>query len=216
MNFHDVHQLVPTKGKRLTQFIDETELVLGIRFPLDYLDRASVLTLVDQEQVICGGAIVVLEPPFRSIRSIPTGSEVDFCVGKQEEWAEINGVWLNAEKKSPYLSFTFWSHLISHLLRTNKQHFIFTFDNSNNRMSQVANVFQPEVLYSGKTIKLEGMKTDSDETIAAVNRKVLSATQELLARRGIGKAEPQEEEIIQRIKKRRMLGAVNSVQKSRW
>lgn len=211
MNFHDVHQLVPAKGEKLTQFIDETELVLGIRFPTDYLNRASVLTLVDQRQVICGGAIVVLEPPFRSIRSIPTSNEVDYLsMAGQEDWAEINGVWLHTEKKSPYLSFTFWSHLISHLLRTSKQQFIFTFDNSNNRMGQVANVFQPEVLYSGRTIKLEGMKTDSDETIAAVNREVLSTAQELLERRGIGEAKPQEEEIIQRIKTHRIQGAVNS------
>ena len=203
MNPHDVHQLVQPEGEQRFEFLKQTESVLGIRFPDEYLLRGHVLSLVDQSQLICGGAIVVLEAPFRSVVAIPECTiDIRSKLGPPQECAELNGVWLLSGMKSPYLTFTFWRLLISHLLLTNKHRFIFTFDNSNDRMKEVAVVFKPEILYSGKTVKLEGMKEEADETIAIVNREGLVAVWEMLERRGIGEANPQEQKIIQRIERR--------------
>lgn len=197
----DVHQLVLANGDLLADFMDQTNEVLGIRFPDEYLSRGSVYALVDRSGLICGGAIAVFDAPFRSIVSIPKEQieRAHALMGDESECAEINGVWLLSTMRSPFLSFAFWRQLISQLMFTNKQRFIFTFENANDRMKELSVWLKPEILYSGKTAKLEGMKTEGDETIAIVSRESLVTVLEMLDRRGIGKAKPQEQMIIQQI-----------------
>lgn len=199
-----VHQLVEPNQDQLASFLKESTELLGIQFPKEYVERSTVLTLVDQQQLVCGGAIVVTEPPYRSLGAIPPNQQNEAWeeLNSTEHVVEVNGVWLAHELRSPYLSFSFWRHLITYLLSTDQKQFIFTFDNSNDRMMDVAKWLKPNVLYSGRTLKLEGMKSESDETIAWVDHESIKVVLELLERRGMGTPGAEEVEFISRIEKR--------------
>lgn len=196
------HRLDVPKLDQQKEFLRQTAAILEIEFPGEYIERGTILTLLNSTDEICGGAIVVSEPPFRSLEGIP-GNRDWSKIGSEKTIAEVNGVWLSSALKSPYLSFAFWQQLVSFLAHTKKQQFLFTFDNSNNRMRDFAAWLQPEILYSGKTKKLSGMKSSSDETIAIVSRESLLNLQAMLDRRNGGAANSnQEVKIIQRLEKR--------------
>jgi hypothetical protein len=182
------------------QYLKRTAEILGIVFPLNYIDRAEALVLRNQNEQLCGGVMLVLEGPFRSVDSIPAA----FCathkpLNSRQDVAEINGLWLAPEMKSPFLSFSFWSLLSRHLVKSGKSNFLFTFDNNNSRMKSLAKWLNPKELYSGKTLLMPGMKSESEETIALVGIDSIKVFLTMLERRGIGTAEPEEKEIISRL-----------------
>ena len=183
-----VHELVEVSGKRLAQYQRRTKGLLGIQFPFEYVSRGETLVMVDHRGEMCGGAMVVMSPPFRSIDSIPVechNDEINEFLGCPHT-AELNGVWLSAKEKSPFLSFVFWTLILKRLLEVKKQRFLFTFDNSNDRMKSLANWLKPKILFSGRTQLLPGMKSETTETIAVADSEPLVAFLKMLERRNIG------------------------------
>jgi hypothetical protein len=133
---------------------------------------------------MCGGVLVVQRGPFRSLLAIDrlaaTGLAAE--LNKATDVAEINGVWLAPDVKTPILPVTFWRQLIGFLLTSDKQKFLFTFDRQNRQMRKLTSWLRYDVLYSGPTHQLIGMKGPSDETIAVLYRDSFVSLNETLQR----------------------------------
>ncbi|MGI9518330.1 MAG: hypothetical protein ACR2NP_14840 [Pirellulaceae bacterium] len=156
--------------------LNRTHDALGIRFPVSYVNRGVLYSLVDHQGVPVGGAIVVLEPPFRSLAAIPgvrTATRADAM--QAGSVAEINGLWLCDRTRGLCASFNLWTQLLNKLLDTSCEQFLFTYDNANKQMAGLMKWAQPEVLYSGRTRQLPGMKSAAEETIAAASRRIVDS-----------------------------------------
>lgn len=178
-----VFRLTVCGGQRRQEYLQKAEKFLGIDFPPSYVERATILTLVDQLGEMRGGALVVNEPEFRSLLSIPPtaihGESPFVC---DTDVAEINGVWLSPEVRTPILPVTFWRQFINHLLTLPKHRFLFTYDHSNKQMRKITGWLRYDVLYSGLTEQLPGMQRPSHETIAVLHRDSFARLNETLHR----------------------------------
>lgn len=178
-----VYRLVVCDSSRFEEYHQKALEFLGVEFPVDYYNRSVTLTLIDQVGEMWGGAIIALEPEFRSLLSIPNRTkETTAGLEPISGVAEINGVWLAPGVKSPILPVTFWRQLINFLLTLDKDRFLFTFDLSNKTMRKIASWLRYEVLYSGPTHQLPGMIKPSCETIAVLNRDSFASLIETLNR----------------------------------
>lgn len=178
-----VFQLGVCDPSRSSEYRQKTAEILGIDFPAEYYDRSLILTLVDQADCMCGGALLVLQPEFRSLLSIPHLSENNAVrLGSTDDVAEINGVWLAPGVKAPILGVTFWRQLLAFLHTLDKQRFLFTFDRSNKQMRKITSWLRYDVLYTGPTRQLAGMKKPSDETIAILHRDSFNSLNEAFSR----------------------------------
>ncbi|QEG24250.1 hypothetical protein [Mariniblastus fucicola] len=178
------HRLVVLEGSSRTSYLKRTEEQLDIAFPTHYVDRADVLAVLDEDDQLCGGVMLVGSGPFRSIAGIPDQHRgAHQSLNERGDVAEINGLWLAPKMKSPFLSILFWRLLIGHLVKSKKNSFLFTFDNSNTRMKSLAFWLKPTKLYSGATLTLPGMKYSSEETIALINIEPVKVFLTLLERK---------------------------------
>lgn len=203
--FQNVYRLKEVSEERLPEYLKQNEEILDIQFPQEYLQRSTSYALLDQDDKICGGLIIAHRPPFRSLQSIPAEfiETTMETLGPVEEVAEINGVWVAPDFRSPFVSFSFWQQMIGVLLETGKRRFLFTINDYNLHMRGHVNVLEPQVLFSGKTIQLDGMKESTCETILSIPQESLPAVAEMLQRRGIGSAKPTETDLIRRIRSRK-------------
>lgn len=169
---------------RRDEYLRRTSDRLGVDFPSDYLERATILTLLDQLGEMRGGALVVSKPEFRSLLSIPTENHSQWIDGFRDvgDVSEINGVWLSPEVRTPILPVTFWRQLITYLLTQEKERFLFTYDHSNRQMQKIIGWLRFDILYSGLTECLPGMRQSSHETIAVLHRDSFARLSETLNR----------------------------------
>ena len=170
----------------LADFRDSVTRTLDIDFPNDYWDRAHCLALMGDDDQFWGGAMVIAQPPFRSLDSIPNSHSADIerrMDDLQSRVAEVNGLWLATGKRTQLISFTFWCQLAEHLLELPIDHFIFTFDPQNGPMVMLQNWLSADVLYSGTTLQLPGMRSPQRETIALVSHEAIARFHALLAGR---------------------------------
>ena len=178
-----VFQLKVCDPSRTGEYQQKTSDILGIDFPTEYYERSLILILLDQAGRMCGGALIVLHPEFRSLLSIPHPSEHHaFRLESTDDVAEINGVWLSPEVKAPILGVTFWRQLLTFLHTLDKQRFLFTFDRSNKQMRKITSWLRYDILYTGPTRQLPGMKRPSDETIAILHRDSFNSLNEAFSR----------------------------------
>ena len=168
------YQVTLATSEQLEEYAARTETALGIRFPLDYLSRSDVLLFVDGRGVTGGGGLIALEPPYRSLESIPAG--VTMPAGALHDLgsvAEINGVWLGPECRGSYLSYLFWRSFLEHALATGRKQFLFTYAHATRRIPTAYRLTRPRVLYSGVTRVLPGMKGPGRETVAVFDADIL-------------------------------------------
>ncbi|MBL8854925.1 MAG: hypothetical protein JNK57_13245 [Planctomycetaceae bacterium] len=178
-----VFKLRICESHRISEYQQKTAEILGIDFPNEYYDRSLILTLVDQSDRMCGGALLVLQPEFRSLLSIPNATgNATLQLGSAEDIAEINGVWLSPGVKAPILGVTFWRQLLAFLQTLDKRRFLFTFDRSNKQMRKITSWLRYDVLYSGPTRQLPGMKQPTEETIAILHSDSFASLNEAFDR----------------------------------
>ncbi len=194
------YKLIDVTGARLKECLASTYNVLGIKYPDEYIARGTMYSLVDKNGNAFGGAILVTQPPFRSLESIPIDSnEIAGKIRKVRAMAEINGIWLAEDTRSPFASFMFWTLILRKLLETSIEDFLFTFDNSNERMSALVKWASPRIIYSGRTKRLAGMKSPAIETIAIVDRKLIASFLDLIEGWGSDQAKVFDSELIYRL-----------------
>ena len=184
-----VYRLGLAQPGDVPRFQQWTREILNLNLPEDYLQRGKILVLRDQRDQICGGCLVVLQPEFRSLQSIPSTQRKSFPYDS-ERLAEVNAVWLSPGIKSPILPLTFWRQLALFLLSTHREQFLFTYDHGNRQMRKFASWLCHQVIYSGQTKQLEGMPGPALETIALVSRDSLLYLHHKLHPQAVGSAVP--------------------------
>jgi hypothetical protein len=166
------HQMAVVAKEQCGEWAKMAAAELGVDFPEEYLARGRVLAFLDPQQTICGGAMIVVEPPFRSLQSIgaegDARDDIDLDVGSL---AEINGVWISPQARTTLASMQFWRLLLKEAVATGREQFLFTYPGNNGRLPAAYLLVKPRILYSGVTRLLPGMKQQVAETIAVIEAK---------------------------------------------
>lgn len=181
----DSHRLVVADPGMQKSYLARTYEMLAVDFPNEYVERADILTFLDQKNGLCGGVMLVSQGPFRSIESIPPEARMAHrTLASNSDIAEINGLWLEPEINTPVLSIAFWRLIIGRLIESQKSRFLFTYDESNTRMKLLTDWLNPTTLYSGETLPLPGMNSTSQETISLVDVEPIQVLLEKIRHRG--------------------------------
>ena len=195
-----MHRLVEADDARRIEVMRRTQESLGICFPEEYLCRGTSLVLMDHRTNIHGAAILVDQPPFRSLEGIPISHRRRAIESTPaDDLAEINGVWISDQARSAVVSFAFWTQLLQHLLDCRISQFLFTFDNTNARMGSLMRWACPEIVYSGPTQQLAGMTSPADETIALLDQTVIHQFLRLIRQMKTGPRDSAEANLVDRL-----------------
>jgi hypothetical protein len=204
MPANSLFRLVPASGDEIEQCRQLACNRLGILFPREYVHRGTIWSLVDERHRICGGLILVDKPPFRSLEGIPSGAAPAGLDELQSggSLAEINGVWLSLDWRSPFATLTYWTLMLDRLLETGCDKFLFSHENGNRQMSSFVQWMSPKILYSGPTKCLPGMKGPANETIALIDRALVASMLEVISQGHNPKRTSGEQSLIGRLQTR--------------
>lgn len=203
--YKNFYRLIDLPSERVSEFQERTRDVLGIYFPDQYVRQSNAYAFLDQECNMCGGLMVVKRPPFRCLQSIPEAfqSEALWKLGNLDECAEVNGVWIEPQNKSAFISTAFWRQMIDILWESQKEKFLFTVDHCNRHMLGHVAMLQPLILYSGATLQLDGMHQSADEVILSIPRTSIKAGADFLKRIDKGQKLPHDLQATHQIARRR-------------
>lgn len=168
------YRMLVASPEQVPQYATLAAEAIGIEFPLEYLSRGDVLLFAGPNGALGGGAVIVLQPPFRSLQSIPEGVDVPLdSLDDLKGVGEINGVWLGPPCRGSYLSYVFWRSLLQHALQTGCERFLFTYAHEARRIPAAYQLTRPRVLFSGRTRLLPGMKRQVQETVGVFEADIL-------------------------------------------
>lgn len=146
----------------LSGFIAAAAKVHKIEYPMDYLKRSRVVGLFDKDLKLCGGFLLAVKGPFRTLESLPDNVEIDHI--PQHKAAEINALWVDNTcrgKKSARL----WLRIFFEMVRSRKTHFLYTYSLKSASLGAIYAVVRPTVLYRGLTKQVAGMTAPDEESV---------------------------------------------------
>ncbi len=138
--------------------------ILGIEFPVSYLKQGKVRAFLDADGEIVAGYALITEGPFRTLSSIP--GEVTNLPCDVESLSEVTALFIDRKVKSGVARCQFWltfSRELSNL--SGKTHYMYAYDLEKTKLKKLYRLANPTVLFEGRTLLLEGMAEESDESV---------------------------------------------------
>lgn len=163
-----------TEEKDLELFAEKCGRKLDLRYPLSYLKRSRVRAFYNKYDAMIGGYVLSFDGPFRVIESLPDH------VLKSSPWVdeeilkntyEVTGLWLDKKVSSKSDNFLFWTTMYKDMVFNKKKYFVYAYDLDKAYLKKLYSIVNPEVIYSGPTKLMAGMKKPCEESIeiASVN-----------------------------------------------
>lgn len=163
-----------TVEKDLELFATKCDQMLNLRYPIEYLKRSKVRAFYSKSGEMAGGYILAFVGPFRVIESLPDDIKTNSHWTKKEildKTYEVTGLWLDKKVACKKANFKFWVTMYKDLVFNKKKYFVFAYDLDKAYLKNLYSIVKPEVIYSGQTKIMEGMKKPCEESIeiASVN-----------------------------------------------
>lgn len=138
--------------------------ILGIEFPVSYLKQGSIRAFLDNKGEIVAGYTIIKQGPFRTLSSIPV--EVTNLPCDVAALSEVTALFIDREVKSGVARCQFWL-MFSRDLSTlkDKTHYMYAYDSDKTKLKKLYRLANPTVLFEGRTLLLEGMTEESDESV---------------------------------------------------
>jgi hypothetical protein len=158
--------------KDLFVYQQKVKNVLGIEFPISYLKQGKVRAFLDNNNQIVGGYAMILEAPFRTLSSIP--EEVTNLPCEVSELSEVTAMWIDRSVTSGVARCQFWIHFSRDLSTLpGKSHYMYAYDLEKTKLKKLYRFANPTVLFEGRTLLLEGMSEESDESVEVASCRTI-------------------------------------------
>lgn len=148
-------------GQDLLSYQELTEQWLGIRYPIEYLEKASIFLAKDPIGTIVGGFCIQSKPPFRVLDSIPQ----DVTVQTVSKPVELTGLWFRPDSKKPTGRVRFWLALCAQFFRHANKNVVFAYSSTKVGLAKAYAFSKPQVLFSGLTQIQPGMSEPESEVV---------------------------------------------------
>jgi len=145
-------------------FQQKVKNILGIEFPTSYLKQGKVRAFLNPQGEIVAGYAMITSGPFRTLSSIPV--EVHNLPCEVSALSEVTAMFIDQSVKSGVARLQFWlsfSRDISSL--SGITHFMYAYDLEKTKLKKLYSHAKPIVLFEGRTMLLEGMREESDESV---------------------------------------------------
>ena len=167
----------------LEEFRQTTFRRVGVLYPHEYLQRSSVIAIVQKsERKIVGGYIMAKSGPLRAIEQLPKEilEQNAYLRLRLHRCVEINGFWLDHHQSPQWTRLWIWADIFWRVVGSafvGKYYFVYSFDASKQKLEKLYQVFRPTRLFHGEVKMLPGMKAPEVEIveICSVMRVILSA-----------------------------------------
>lgn len=145
-------------------FQQKVKNILGIEFPMSYLLQGKVRAFLNAQGEIVAGYAMITEGPFRTLSSIP--STVHNLPCEESELSEVTAMFIDQGVKSGLARLQFWISFSRDLSTLpGKSHYMYAYDLEKTKLKKLYKYAKPIVLFEGRTLLLEGMKEESDESV---------------------------------------------------
>lgn len=158
------------KNKDLDIFQQKVKHALGIEFPVSYLKQGKIRAFLDDNNEIVGGYAMILEAPFRTLSSIPV--EVTNLPCEVSDLSEVTAMWIDSSVTS-VARFQFWYNFSRDISSLDKSHYMYAYDLEKIKLKKLYRYANPTVLFEGRTLFLEGMTSECDESIEVASCRTI-------------------------------------------
>lgn len=160
-------------AETLERYAEATQVHVGVRFPLEYLQRSQVYVCFEKStREIQGGFVIVPEAPFRVLTSLPEGvlqGHDFFEKVTEKKMCELTALWLSPKARTAGVSFRLWTRAYFEMLRSGKSHFIYSYALWKTHLQKIFATASPEILFRGETKILPGMSAPEAESVEAIS-----------------------------------------------
>ena len=159
--------------EELNQYRKITNGFIDVLLPLSYLKRSRVIAVVNKNNEIRGGFVIVMQGPFRTLLSIPKKTE-RINQHLKGNVGEITGLWLDPRLGSCRSSFKFWLRLYWELISSGKTDYVYAYSLRKPKLGRLYKAGRPKVLFRGETKVMEGMDMPERESVEILSMKRLA------------------------------------------
>lgn len=162
-----------TTDEELDQYRKITNGFIDVLLPLNYLKRSRVIAVVNKNDEIRGGFVIVMQGPFRTLQSIPKKTDA-INEHLKGNIGEITGLWLDPRLKSARSSLKFWLRLYWELISSGKSDYVYAYSLRKPKLGRLYKAGRPKILFRGQTKQMDGMSMPEKESVEIVNMKKLA------------------------------------------
>ncbi len=155
----------------LLEFKHKVKEYVEVDFPIEYFQDNFIRGFFDENNNLIGGYALIVNAPFRVLRSIPTEYQLP-C--KESEIFEVTALWLDPEYSNGSASVQFWLQFaIDTYKQKNKKYYLFSYPKEKTKLKSLYAHANPIDIYSGPVKILEGNLNEEqiEETINLALRK---------------------------------------------
>lgn len=150
----------------LYDYIEKTSDQIGVRFPIEYLEKARVVGIFMDGKLLGGFAIV----PGKNLRVLESIKDKKKNIQIPENVSELTGLWLDESIRS-FFSTRLWIHIYFDILTHENQYFVYSYSLKKKNLRKLYDNFPKQVIYRGLIEKLPGMEEDDYESIELISKK---------------------------------------------
>lgn len=172
----------------LLDFQESTFQRIGVRFPMEYLRRSTVIGLLaphphlQGQKTIAGGYILAKSGPLRALEQLPDEvvKSSRFLQTRVHRCLEVNGLWIEHSVAPRWARLWLWGNCFWRLVASvfqGKFYFVYSFDASKEKLERLYQSFGPTRLFHGEVKMLPGMKAPEVEIVefCSVRRVIVAA-----------------------------------------
>lgn len=141
---------------------------IDVLFPLEYLQRSTVMGCFDRSGDLVGGYMLVRSGPFRVLESVPHSGRtklLDTLRGSDRRVSEITGLWIAHRYRGGKLSGHLWLRLYRDMILSGKTRFVYAYTLKKPNLGAQYAVARPIVIFRGETDVLPGMSSADEESV---------------------------------------------------
>jgi len=160
-----------SSNHELFRYQRETAERVDVELPMDYLQRARVIGLVDNHShEILGGFTFAYQGPLRCLSQIPDEEQLQNSLIQKykESCFEINGLWLDHSRAPNGSSFQLYLRCMEEAIRLSfkgKPKYVYAYSADNEKLRRFYRNFNSKKVYEGPIQMMPGMRKLENEVV---------------------------------------------------
>jgi hypothetical protein len=156
---------------QLSLYQEQTAHRVGVELPMDYLQRARVIGLIDRDTTrLAGGFVMAYQGPLRCLAQIPEADSHSRALIDRygDQCFEINGLWLDHHQAPSGSSFHLYMRCMQEAIQlslSGKTKYVYAYSAENHKLRKFYQNFNSKRIYEGPIKPLPGLHKIEDEVV---------------------------------------------------